>query len=324
MPRHFLAALLVLVATTAPALAAVTKVYPVPEGAGPHDTAPAPDSKVWYTAQGMGALGILDPATGEVRQVPLGKGSAPHGVIQGPDGAAWITDGGQNAIVRYDPRTGEIKRWPLPAETGFANLNTATFDRKGTLWFTGQAGIYGSLEPATGRLRVWKDPEGAGPYGITTTPDGRVFYASLAGSHIAEIDTATGKVRRIDPPNPGQGARRVWADGQGNVWVSEWNAGRLARYSPASGAWKDWPVPGSDRPHAYAVYVDERGTVWLSDWGSNSVMSFDPTTERFTPYPGSAPDANVRQLSGRPGEILVPESGLDRICIIRYGDAPAG
>ena len=256
--------------------------------------------------------------------MPLGEGSAPHGVIPGPDGAAWITDGGQNAIVRYDPRTGEIKRWPLPAETGFANLNTATFDRKGALWFTGQSGIYGSLEPATGRLRVWKDPDGAGPYGITTTPDGRVFYASLAGSHIAEIDTATGKLRRIDPPNAGQGARRVWADGQGNVWVSEWNAGRLARYTPASGAWKDWRIPGSDRPHAYAVYVDERGTVWLSDWGTNTVMSFDPATERFTPYPGSAPDANVRQLSGRPGEILVPESGLDRIRIIRYGGAPAG
>src|SRR5689334_7084410 len=91
------------------------------------------------------ALGIVDPATGELRQVPLGEGSAPHGVIPGPDGAAWITDGGQNAIVRYDPRTGELKRWPLPAETGFANLNTATFGRKGVLWFTGQSGIYGSL-----------------------------------------------------------------------------------------------------------------------------------------------------------------------------------
>jgi virginiamycin B lyase len=324
MPRHFPAALLAFLLTAAQAFAAETKVYPLPEGAGPHDTAPAPDGKAWYTAQGMGALGILEPATGEVRQVPLGEGSAPHGVIPGPDGAAWITDGGQNAIVRYDPRTGEIKRWPLPAETGFANLNTATFDRKGALWFTGQSGIYGSLEPATGRLRVWKDPDGAGPYGITTTPDGHVFYASLAGSHIAEIDTATGRLRRIDPPNPGQGARRVWADSRGDVWVSEWNAGRLARYTPASGAWKDWRIPGSDRPHAYAVYVDERGTVWLSDWGSNAVMSFDPTTERFTPYPGSAPDANVRQLSGRPGEILVPESGLDRIRIIRYGDAPAG
>src|SRR5215471_141265 len=32
-------------------------------GSGPHDTAPAPDGSVWFTAQLGGALGNLDPAT---------------------------------------------------------------------------------------------------------------------------------------------------------------------------------------------------------------------------------------------------------------------
>src|SRR3546814_10205204 len=88
-----------------------TKVFQLPEGSRPHDAAPAPDGKVWYTAQRQGALGILDPDTGAVRQVPLGADSAPHGVIQGPDGAAWITDGRQNAIVRYDPKTEQLDVW---------------------------------------------------------------------------------------------------------------------------------------------------------------------------------------------------------------------
>jgi virginiamycin B lyase len=108
------AAFAVVVASTA--LAAEVRTYPVPEGAGPHDVAPAPDGKVWYSAQGAGALGILDPASGEVRDVPLGENSAPHGVIQGPDGAAWLTDGGLNAIVRVDPKTEEVKSWPLPEQ----------------------------------------------------------------------------------------------------------------------------------------------------------------------------------------------------------------
>ena len=55
------------------AMAAEVKVFQVPEGAGPHDVAAAPDGKVWFSAQGSGALGIIDPATGEVRQVPLGE-----------------------------------------------------------------------------------------------------------------------------------------------------------------------------------------------------------------------------------------------------------
>ena len=95
--------------TETPAPIALTIVaYAVPPGSRPHDVAPAPDGRVWYTAQGSGELGVLDPATGNTHHIPLGSGSAPHGVIVGPDGAPWITDGGLNAIVRVGPnlRTG--------------------------------------------------------------------------------------------------------------------------------------------------------------------------------------------------------------------------
>ena len=316
-------ALLVLFGTlfAAPALCAEVRVYDVPKGARPHDVAPAPDGGVWYTSQGQGALGILDPRTGQVRQVPLGKGSSPHGVIAGPDGAAWITDSGQNAIVRYDPKTQKIDRWPLPPDAGNANLNTAAFGKGGVLWFTGQAGIYGSLDPKTGGLKVYKAPKGRGPYGITATPDGTVYYASLAGSHIARIDSATGAATVIEPPTQGQGARRIWSDSKGNLWVSEWNTGQLSRYTPADGAWKSWMLPGNG-PRAYAVYVDERDVVWVSDFAANAVVSFDPATEAFTSYPCSDREGDVRQILGRPGEVWLPESGNDRLMVIRT--APAG
>ena len=59
----------------------VVQTYAVPAGSRPHDVAPAADGGVWYTAQGSGELGWLDPATGEVVETSLGAGSAPHGVI---------------------------------------------------------------------------------------------------------------------------------------------------------------------------------------------------------------------------------------------------
>ena len=125
-----------LIVTAARAGVTVTH-FPVPAGAHPHDVAPAPDGAVWYTAQHQAALGRLDPATGETRHIYLGAGSRPHGVIVGPRGAAWVTDSGLNAIVRVDARTHEVTPFPLPGEYGYANLNTATFDRRGVLWFTG-------------------------------------------------------------------------------------------------------------------------------------------------------------------------------------------
>jgi streptogramin lyase len=110
----------------------VLREFPVPSGSRPHDVAPASNVTVWYTAQGSGELGRLNPSANETRHITLGRGSVPHGVIVGPDGAPWITDGGLNAIVRVDPETEEVKLFPLPEEAGYANLNTATSDHNGT------------------------------------------------------------------------------------------------------------------------------------------------------------------------------------------------
>ena len=316
LPALFLAA--VLAPGAAQAQAVQVQSFNVPAGAHPHDVAPAPDGKVWYTAQHQEALGILDPATGGTRHVHLGDGSRPHGVIAGPDGNAWITDGGLNAIVRVDAKTDKVDVFRLPPDSGYTNLNTAAFDARGILWFTGQSGIYGRLDPGTGEVRVYKAERGRGPYGIDATPDGRIFYASLAGSHIAEIDTTTGNARLIEPPTPGQGARRVWSDSKGTIWVSEWDAGQLSAYDPATGNWRTWKLPG-ERPRAYAVYVDETDKVWVSDFGANAVLRFDPATERFESFPSPRTGARVRQLLGRPGEVWAPESGTDTLVVYRYG-----
>ena len=300
----------------APGAAPMLQEYSVPPGSHPHDVAPAPDGTVWYTAQAAGALGRLDPATGQTHHIKLGEGSKPHGVIVGPDGAPWVTDGGLNAIVRVDPVKEEVQVFPLPAGRDAANLNTATFDPRGVLWFTGQNGVYGRLHPKLGRLEVFDAPQGRGPYGITTAPDGTVYYASLAGSHIARLDRDTAAATVLQPPTPRQGARRVWADSQGRIWVSAWNTGQIAMYDPATATWREWRLPG-DNPRAYAVYVDHQDMVWVSDWGANALVRFDPTREAFEAFPLPSAAAGVRQILGRPGEVWAAESAVNKLVVVR-------
>ena len=315
--RRLLVALSFAVLALPAAADVTTRTYALPHGGGsPHDVAVGADGIVWYTAQRDGKLGRLEPATGKIALVPLGEGAAPHGVIIGPDGAPWVTEGGTNSIVRVDPQTRAVKRWPLPQTRKWANLNTATFDKRGRIWFTGQSGIYGRLDPATGAMDVWDAPRGRGPYGITTTPGGDVYFASLAGSYIARVDLETGAATVIEPPTKDQGARRVWSDSTGRIWVSEWNSGNVSVYDAKAKTWKTWRLPG-DSPHAYAVYVDEHDIVWLSDFGANAVVRFEPATEKFQAFPSDARGANVRQMLGRPGEVWAPESGNDRLVVFR-------
>ena len=293
-----------------------SQTFPLPAGTRPHDVAPANDGGVWYTAQGLGELGWLDPATGETRHTPLGAGSRPHGVIVGTGGAPWITDSGLNAIVRVDPINQLVEVFPLPPERPNANLNTATFDHDGVLWFTGQNGIYGRFDPGTRQMEVFDAPRGRGPYGIATSANGDVYFASLVGSYIGRIDLGSGATTVLEPPTPNQGARRVWSDSRGRIWVSEWNAGQVAVYNPSTGDWREWKLPGPG-PKAYAVYIDEEDTVWLSDFGGNAVVSFNPRSEEFEVFDLPDNPGNARQILGRPGEIWLPESAADQLVVIR-------
>ncbi len=294
--------------------------FALPEGITAHDVwaDPAPDGPVWFSGQRSGHGGRLDPKTGKVELVPLGRGSSPHGVILDKDGSAWFTDGGQNAIVRVDPKTLAVKLWKLPENTGYTNLNTAIFDNAGIHWFTGQNGIYGRLDPKSGDLKVYDSPRGRGPYGIHATPDGVVYYVSLAQSFLGRIDATTHKTTVIEPPTPSQGARRVWSDSKGFLWVSEWNSGNLSRYDPKTGSWKTWKAPGTN-PRVYAVYVDETDKPWISEWDKNLMMRFDPATEKWDSFSSSTKGTtNVRQIHGRKGEVWTPESASGKLVVYRY------
>ena len=277
------------------------------------------DGRVWYTAQLAGALGVLDPATGQTHHIPLGAGSRPHGVIVGPDGAPWITDGGLNAIVRVDPVTEAVTPFPLPAERPNVDLNTATFDLTGRIWFTGHNGFYGVLAPSTGVMNVFDAPVGPGTYGMTTTPTGGVYYASLESDYVGQVNLATGGVTVLHPPTANNGARRVWSDSQGRVWVSEWDGAQVARFDPTNGQWKEWRLPGVF-PRPYAVYVDEQDKVWLTDFTANAFVRFDPPTEEFDFFPLPSVAGEMRQLLGRNGEVWGAESRTNRLVVLRRVD----
>jgi virginiamycin B lyase len=296
--------------------AAEVKYYQLPAGAQPHDVAPAPDGTVWYTGQRKGFLGRFDPKTGKNEEIPLGRGSSPHGVVVASDAGAWVTDSGLNAMVRVDPATKAVKVFALPKDTPYTNLNTPTVGKDGIVWFTGQGGYHGRVDPKSGKVDIWKSPRSNGPYGMTTTPAGDIWYASLAGDYIGKVDTASGQVTVVDPPKQRSGPRRVWSDSKGLIWASFWHSGEVARYDPSAKAWKTWALPKSGSG-AYSVYVDDKDKVWLTDFVANAIVRFDPAAEKFESFPSDKRGANVRQMLGRPGEAWGGESGTDRLVVVK-------
>ena len=218
------------VATAASAASGAGPVYfDVARGSHPHDVAAAPRRAVRSITRRRqrASSASSTPQTGKFEEVALGAGSAPHGVIVGPDGAPWITDGGQNAIVRVDPATRQVRRLSVAGGRGLCQSQHADFRCQGPRVVYRPEWDLRQLVPATGEIKVWHAPRGSGPYGIATTPSGDVYYASLAGTTSRASTPPSAEASVIEPPTPTQGARRVWSDSRGRIWVSYWNTGQV-------------------------------------------------------------------------------------------------
>lgn len=98
----------------------------------------APDQTVWWSQLLADRIGMLDPATGEVRhwQSPV---HGPRRLRVGPDGVVWVPGYGSSALGRFDPKTEEWKVYDLPTKPSGSELPYALSvnRRTGDVWVAG-------------------------------------------------------------------------------------------------------------------------------------------------------------------------------------------
>ena len=64
--------------------------------------------------------------------------------------------------------------------SGYRPIRGAPFDCQGVLWFTGQIGVYGRLDPKIGMMAVFDAPRGAGLcFGIEKSSPSRGWIKGL-------------------------------------------------------------------------------------------------------------------------------------------------
>lgn len=150
--------------------------YALPEGArDPHTMAFAPDGALWFTAQHGNSMGRLQPADGKVNIVrPKAKGSRPYGLVIDDMGRPWVALFGTNRIATVDPQSMRIREFTLPEGARPRRLEAVA----GLIWYVDYArGYLGRLDPATGKVKEYRAPGGAGsqPYAMASDAQGRLW-----------------------------------------------------------------------------------------------------------------------------------------------------
>lgn len=202
-------------------------------------------------------------------------------------------------------------RYDLSASGGFAI--GITVDDQGNPWFGLGNGSIGTINHATGQLRVYPLANAnAGVGTIKLDHAGHVWFTEGNAPGIGELNPTTGKEQEfLLPPASRQAGLTptfLVLDQSGNVWFNEVDfsdatGGKLARLSP-NGTMTEWAVP-TVGAEIEEIALDDQGNLWFAEQGNsslhpspNKVGRLNPQQQTITEYPSPTPNS-------RPAGIVV-------------------
>jgi virginiamycin B lyase len=234
--------------------------WDLPPGARPHGLLVDRQGIVWYTGNGNGTIGRLDPATGKVTEyrTPSG-GGGPHTLVIADDGYIWFTLQSGDKVGRLDPASGGITEYRTSG-----GPYGITLDRAGKVWFCRMgADMLGRLDPNTGVITDLPMPAGSRPRRMATGPDGMLWVTLYGSNRLVQVDPAAAKIVRDYglPAGGGGGAYAVTVDGAGIVWANEIATDTVVRLDPKTGDLRVVPLP-SKGVGIRKMIVDGAGKLW--------------------------------------------------------------
>ena len=206
-------------------------------------------------------------------------------ITGGSDGALWFT-ADSNVIGRITTK-GVVSTFTLP-EIQFNDQQITSGPDK-ALWFTLPDSVPGGLTAEIGRLTTqgtftgFRIPFKSIPFGITSGPDGNLYFTDQLFSIIGRI-TPQGKVSRFSYKKKGGYSVGITTGPDGNLWFTHPEGGSIGKMTPA-GQFTFFPVPGEQGNNGGildAITAGPDGALWFTIDAFSGNQSV-PKIGRITP-----------------------------------------
>lgn len=287
------------------------------------DPVESPNGEIWWAGQTRNLIGRINPQTGAMREYALPANAMPHTVTPDKNGMIWYAGNRNGTVGMLNPDTGKITEYPMP-DPAARDPHTMEFDQHGMLWFTlQQSNMIGRLNPQSGAITLVSiDRRGARPYGIKIAADGNPWVACNGSNCLIEVDAQSMALNLIELPGNDTTVRRLDITSDGQIWYVNSGRGRLGRYTPTTGAIKEWPSPSGPESHPYAIAVVD-DIVWYNESAKrpDALVRFDPKTESFQSW--AVPSGNfyagiIRHMRpDRAGNLLIHQGSSNRIILVK-------
>src|SRR6266581_1081376 len=136
---------------------------------------------LWFTAEAGGAIGALDPQTGQIIFYRLPNPQAQvFSLATDTTGRLWFTEVLPGKLGMFDPATGTLTELPVPALWGKPPaLYQLLLDHQGKIWFVDVgADALVRYAPEKHTLTFFRlSLPGSAPFGLTLDPAGTLWFA---------------------------------------------------------------------------------------------------------------------------------------------------
>jgi streptogramin lyase len=133
--------------------------------------------------------------------------------------------------------------------------------------------------------------------GATIASTGRICANWMLTGAIGCYDPATRKAATYLIPTPSAVPYGQTIDPSDNVWVAEWNGGKLGRYNFKNQSWTEFAPPTYPANFRRGPESDAEGNIWTGIWSTGKIAGkiakLDPKTGTWTtwdiPHSGAQP-----------------------------------
>jgi hypothetical protein len=162
--------------------------------------------------------------------------------------------------------------------------NHVTLGPDGNLWATeGQNDLIAKFDIRLKRVTAeYRVPKGSQLHDLVTGPDGNLWFSGQK-DRLGRLDIKTGKVT-VFPGLKGAGNPHIWWAPDGYAYISEVDAGRLARFDPKTGKITSsrYNLPPNSGIHSFADLPN--GDTWWALGNKNELALFDIHRHTFVRF----------------------------------------
>ena len=243
----------------------------------PYGIVAGADGNLWFTERTNARIGVMATDGRLLHEyVAPGIDPLPSGITVAPNGDVWFTETGFGEVVTDD--VGRVR--PNGIVTTYRLYECACFPigitvgPDGNLWVAEEQGVFDGDVPGTidrvtpngRRIDRFPLPTPAGepahlPAFLAPGPDGHVWFTEFAADvHRLGRVAMDGTITELPLPGPVTNSVGITTGPDGNLWVTQGDAGRILKVAPTGEVLAELPT----HPTPASITIGPDGNLWFT------------------------------------------------------------